>query len=104
MTTRIIVLAALAAALAGPALAAPACTVEAGRKVAEAGALRYQASREARGGDRGRTCDALDEADDRYHEARDTLDDCGFTVSAIELRTELRAVRHLRRYYGCQDS
>lgn len=102
--TRFIALAVIATAITGPALAAPACTVEAGRKVAEAGALRYQARQEAIAGNRDRTCDALDEAGDRYGDARDTLDDCGFTVSAIELRTELRAVRHLRRYYGCENS
>lgn len=92
---------AVALLAAAPAFAQPACTVEAGRKVAEAGALRVQARQEARYGDRDRTCDALDEAGDRYGDARDVLEDCGLTVTAIELRSPLRAVRELKRFYRC---
>lgn len=82
------------------ALAAPAC-IEARRKVDEAAALRYQARQEARLGDHDRVCDTLDEVGDRYNEARDAFDDCGAGVVAIDLRSELRALRVAKRINRC---
>ncbi len=81
-------------------LAAPAC-IEARRKVDEAVALRYQARQEARLGDRDRVCETLDEVGDRYNEARDAFDDCGAGVVAIDLRSELRALRVAKRINRC---
>ncbi len=82
------------------ALAAPAC-IEARRKVDEAAALRYQARQEARLGDHDRVCDTLDEVGDRYNDARDAFDDCGAGVVAIDLRSELRALRVAKRINRC---
>lgn len=83
-----------------PALAQSACA-EAERKMVEAGALRYQAREEARAGDRGRVCETLDEAGDRYDDAKDLFDDCGRTVTAIELRGATRNLDGLKRMNGC---
>ncbi|AWN36663.1 hypothetical protein [Methylobacterium radiodurans] len=94
-------IAALGLALsAQTALAAPAC-IEARRKVDEAVALRYQARQEARLGDRERVCDTLDEVGDRYNDARDAFDECGAGVVAIDLRSELRALRVAKRINRC---
>ena len=94
-------IAALGLALAAQtALAAPAC-IEARRKVDEAAALRYPARQEARLGDRDRVCDTLDEVGDRYNDARDAFDDCGAGVVAIDLRSELRALRVAKRINRC---
>lgn len=94
-------IAALGLALsAQAALAAPAC-IEARRKVDEATALRYQARQEARLGDHDRVCDTLDEVGDRYNDARDAFDDCGAGVVAIDLRSELRALRVAKRINRC---
>lgn len=88
------------ATAAGAAAAAPVCG-EARVKLAEATALREQARQEAFDGNRGRTCDTLDEATDRTEDARDILEDCGQPVTAIDLRTALRNLRHLKRFNGC---
>lgn len=94
-------IAALGLALATQAAhAAPAC-IEARRKVDEAAALRYQARQEARLGDHDRVCDTLDEVGDRYNDARDAFDDCGAGVVAIDLRSELRALRVAKRINRC---
>lgn len=83
-----------------PALAQATCA-EAERKVVEAGALRFQAREEARAGDRGRVCETLDEAGDRYDDAKDLFDACGRTVTAIELRGASRNLDGLKRMNGC---
>ncbi|MER2266215.1 hypothetical protein [Methylobacterium oxalidis] len=87
-------------ACAPPASALPRC-LEAQRKVDEANALRFQARQEARLGDHGRVCDTLDEVGDRYNDARDAFDDCGAGVVAIDLRSELRALRVAKRVNRC---
>jgi len=83
-----------------PASALPSC-LEAQRKVDEANALRYQARQEARLGNHDRVCDTLDEVGDRYNDARDAFDDCGAGVIAIDLRSELRALRVAKRINRC---
>lgn len=93
-------LAALAAAAALPALAQPAC-IEAERKMVEAGALRVQAREEARLGDRARVCETLDEVGDRYDDAKGLFEDCGRTVTAIEIRGSERNLDGLKRVNGC---
>jgi hypothetical protein len=93
----------LAAALllfAGPALAQPAC-IGAQRKIDEAGALRFQARQDARLGDRDRVCDNLGDAEDRYEDARDRLDDCGLGVASVDLKSALRSVRQEKRFFRC---
>ena len=85
---------------AAPASALPSC-LEAQRKVDEATALRYQARQEARIGNHDRVCDTLDEVGDRYNDARDAFDDCGAGVIAIDLRSELRALRVAKRVNRC---
>ncbi|MEA1835013.1 hypothetical protein U8607_23230 [Methylobacterium durans] len=87
-------------ACAVPATALPRC-LEAQQKVDEANALRFQARQEARLGDRGRVCDTLDEVGDRYNDARDAFEDCGAGVVAIDLRSELRALRVAKRVNRC---
>lgn len=90
----------LGASLATTALAAPGC-LDGRRKVEEASALRYQAREEARLGNHDRVCDTLDEVGDRYHEAQDAFEDCGADVVAIDLRSELRALRVAKRVNRC---
>ncbi|MCF4126468.1 hypothetical protein [Methylobacterium sp. SyP6R] len=93
----------LAAALllvAGPALAQPAC-IAAQRKIDEAGALRFQARQDARIGDRDRVCDNLGDAEDRYEDARDRLDDCGLGVASVDLKSAIRSVRQEKRFFRC---
>lgn len=87
-------------AVAGTAFAAPVCG-EARVKLAEAGALREQARQEAYAGSRDRVCETLDEATDRTEDARDILEECGRPVTAIDLRTELRDLRNLKRFNRC---
>jgi hypothetical protein len=87
-------------ACAAPASALPSC-LEAQRKVDEATALRYHARQEARIGNHDRVCDTLDEVGDRYNDARDAFDDCGAGVIAIDLRSELRALRVAKRVNRC---
>ncbi|KAB1076066.1 hypothetical protein [Methylobacterium planeticum] len=87
-------------ACAAPAHALPSC-LEAQRKVDEANALRYQARQEARIGNHDRVCDTLDEVGDRYNDARDAFDDCGAGVIAIDLRSELRALRMAKKVNRC---
>ena len=87
-------------ACAAPASALPSC-LEAQRKVDEATALRYQARQEARIGNHDRVCDTLDEVGDRYNDARDAFEDCGAGVIAIDLRSELRALRVAKRVNRC---
>ena len=91
---------ALGLALTSPALALPAC-LEAQRKVDEAAALRVQARREMRLGDHDRVCDTLDEVGDRYDDARDAFEACGEGVVAIDLRSELRALRTAKSINRC---
>ncbi|MEH3118096.1 MAG: hypothetical protein PGN25_11020 [Methylorubrum populi] len=86
--------------VASSALAAPGC-IDARRKVQEAGALRYQARQEAQFGNHDRVCDTLDEVGDRYHEAQDAFEDCGADIVAIDLRSELRALRVAKRVNRC---
>ncbi|KMO42340.1 hypothetical protein VQ02_03130 [Methylobacterium variabile] len=86
--------------LAGPALAQPAC-IGAQRKIDEAGALRFQARQDARLGDRDRVCDNLGDAEDRYEDARDRLDECGLRVASIDLKSALRSVRQEKRFFRC---
>lgn len=93
-------LAAALVLLAGPALAQPACT-GAQRKIDEAGALRFQARQDARLGDRDRVCDNLGDAEDRYEDARDRLDDCGLGVASVDLKSALRSVRQEKRFFRC---
>jgi len=90
----------LVMALVTPALAAPAC-LDAQRKIDEANALRYQFRQEARIGHHDRACDTLDEIGDRYADARDAFEDCGAGVVAIDLRSELRALRAAKRANRC---
>ena len=85
---------------AGPALAQPAC-LGAQRKIDEAGALRFQARQDARIGDRDRVCDNLGDAEDRYEDARDKLDDCGLNVASVDLKSALRSVRQEKRFFRC---
>ena len=87
-------------AATGAAVAAPVCG-EARGKLAEATALREQARQEAYAGSRDRVCDTLDEATDRTEDARDILEECGRPVVAIDLRTELRDLRDLKRFNRC---
>lgn len=86
--------------LTSAAFALPAC-LEAQRKVDEAGALRQQARREMRSGDRARVCDTLAEVEDRYDEARDAFESCGEGVVAIDLRREVRGLRIAKTINGC---
>ena len=90
----------LVVAVTGPSLAFPSC-VEGQRKVDEANALRFQARQDARVGDRSRVCDALDEAGDRYADARDAFEDCGAGVVAIDLRSEARSLRVAKSINRC---
>lgn len=83
-----------------PALAQTAC-IDAERKVVEAGALRVQAREEARIGRQERVCDNLDDAGDRYEDAIDLFDQCGRSVTAIELRGAQRNLDGLKRMNGC---
>lgn len=98
--TVVLALAVLGAGLALPALAQTAC-IQAEQKIAEAGALRFQAREEARAGRHDRVCDNLDDAGDRYEDAKDLFDDCGRTVTAIELRGAQRNLDGLKRLNGC---
>lgn len=93
-------IAACGAVLALPALAQPAC-IEAERKMVEAGALRVQAREEAGIGGRGRVCEILDEVGDRYDDAKGLFEDCGRTVTAIEIRSSERNLDGLKRMNGC---
>lgn len=86
--------------LAGPALAQPACP-GAQRKIDEAGALRFQARQDARIGDRDRVCDNLGDAEDRYEDARDRLEECGLDVASVDLKSALRSVRQEKRFFRC---
>lgn len=63
--------------------------------------MRFQARQEARFGNHDRVCDTLDEVGDRYNEARDAFEDCGAGVIAIDLRSELRALRAAKRVNRC---
>ncbi|MGE7412884.1 hypothetical protein [Methylobacterium tarhaniae] len=93
----------IAAALllsAGPVLAQPAC-IGAQRKIDEAGALRFQARQDARIGDRDRVCDNLGDAEDRYEDARDRLEDCGLGVASVDLKSAIRSVRQEKRVFRC---
>jgi hypothetical protein len=83
-----------------PALSAPAC-FEGQRKVDEANALRFQARQEARIGNHDRVCDTLDEIGDRYADARDAFEDCGASVTAIDLRSEARNLRIAKKVNRC---
>ena len=91
---------ALGLVLTSPALALPAC-LEAQRKVDEAVALRAQARQEMRLGDHDRVCDTLDEAGDRYDDARDAFEACGEGVVAIDLRSALRSLRIAKSINRC---
>ncbi|WP_375455170.1 hypothetical protein [uncultured Methylobacterium sp.] len=84
----------------GSASAAPSC-LEAQSTVDAATALRHQARREFRRGNHDRACDILDEVGDRYGEARDAFADCAAGVIAIDLRTELRALRIAKHVDRC---
>ncbi|AWN47984.1 hypothetical protein DK419_17990 [Methylobacterium terrae] len=86
--------------LAAPALAQPAC-IGAQRKIDEAGALRFQARQDARIGDRDRVCDNLGDAEDRYEDARDRLEDCGLGVASVDLKSAIRSVRQEKRVFRC---
>ena len=90
----------IAAAAVVPARADRFCS-EGRRKIEEASALRYQARQEARLGNHDRVCDTLDEIGDRYHDAQGAFEDCGQDVVAIDLRSELRALRIAKRANGC---
>ena len=70
-------------------------------KIDEAGALRFQARQDARLGDRDRVCDNLGDAEDRYEDARDRLDECGLRVASIDLKSALRSVRQEKRFFRC---
>jgi hypothetical protein len=86
--------------IAAPALAQPAC-IGAQRKIDEAGALRFQARQDARIGDRDRVCDNLGDAEDRYEDARDRLEDCGLEVASVDLKSAIRSVRQEKRVFRC---
>lgn len=83
-----------------PGHAERACS-DGSRKVDEASALRHQARQEARFGDHDRLCDTLDEVGDRYREAQDAFEDCGDDIVAIDLRSELRALRVAKQVNRC---
>ena len=95
-----LIAAAVLGAAALPALAQTVCP-DAERKMVEAGALRFQAREEARSGRQDRVCDNLDDAGDRYEDAKDLFEECGRTVTAIELRGAQRNLDGLKRLNGC---
>lgn len=84
----------------GAAPAASPC-LEAQSRVDEATALRHRARQELRLGNRDRVCDILDEAGDRYGDARDAFEDCAAGAIAIDLRGELRSLRLAKQINGC---
>ncbi len=88
------------ASIALPAQAGDSC-FDGRRKIDEASALRYQAREESRFGNHDRVCDTLDEVGDRYHEAQDAFENCGEDIVAIDLRSELRALRVAKRVNRC---
>lgn len=91
----------VAIGMASTAAQARSSCVDGERKIQEASALRYQARQEARIGDHDRFCDTLDEVGDRYHDAQEAFEDCDADIVAIDLRSELRALKVAKRVNRC---